>query len=180
MAQIAVFTAADGSVQYIQPFNNVYVPVEENPARTFIHLESGIENVTIDGEHKATHRLATIEEIAAKDCPIGADWKIIDDGSLPDNYFRGAWLHDGNGGVSVDMDKAVYIHKNNLRILRSPELSSLDIQYQRATEGADTDTLSAIVARKNALRDVTKNPAIAAATTPDQLKIAGINVINGA
>jgi hypothetical protein len=70
--------------------------------------------------------------------------------------------------ITINMAKARDIHRAKMRDARSPLLSDLDIAYQRATEaGADT---SAIVAKKQALRDVTADPAIEAAQTVEELK----------
>ena len=71
-------------------------------------------------------------------------------------------------GFGIDMAKAKEIHKENIRAVREPLLSALDIEYQRATEtSADT---SAIVAKKNALRDAPADSAIDAATDEASLK----------
>ena len=71
-------------------------------------------------------------------------------------------------GFGIDMAKAKEIHKENIRAVREPLLSALDIEYQRATEpSADT---SAIVAKKNALRDAPADSAIDAATDESSLK----------
>ena len=71
-------------------------------------------------------------------------------------------------GFGIDMAKAKEIHKDNIRIAREPLLAALDIEFQRALEtSADT---SAIVAKKQALRDAPADSAIDAATTADELK----------
>ncbi len=71
-------------------------------------------------------------------------------------------------GFSVDMAKAREIHKNNIREARTPKLAELDIEFQKAQEtSADT---SAIVAKKNALRDAPADSGIAAASDTDALK----------
>ena len=71
-------------------------------------------------------------------------------------------------GFGIDMAKAKEIHKENIRAVREPLLSALDIEYQRATvTSADT---SAIVAKKNALRDAPADSAIDAATDESSLK----------
>lgn len=70
--------------------------------------------------------------------------------------------------ITIDMSKAREIQRDRMRTARAPKLDALDVSYQRAHEtGADT---SAIVAQKQALRDVTVDPAIEAAQTPDALK----------
>ena len=71
-------------------------------------------------------------------------------------------------GFGVDMAKAREIHKTNIRIARTPKLAELDIEFQKAQEtSADT---SAIVAKKQALRDAPADSGIAAASTADELK----------
>ena len=55
--------------------------------------------------------------------------------------------------ITINLDKAKLIKKDNLRIDRAPLLTDLDVQFQRALEaGSDT---SAIVAEKQRLRDIT-------------------------
>ena len=71
-------------------------------------------------------------------------------------------------GFGIDMAKAREIHKTNIRTARTPKLQELDIEFQKAQEtGADT---SAIVAKKNALRDAPADSGIAAASDTDALK----------
>ena len=79
--------------------------------------------------------------------------------------------------IKTDIAKAKEIHKANIRILREPKLAELDIEFQKAQEtSADT---SAIVAKKNALRDAPANSAIDAATTPDELKASWDTAVLG-
>ena len=71
-------------------------------------------------------------------------------------------------GFGIDMAKAKEIHKEKIRIARKPKLAELDIEFQRALEtGADT---SAIVAKKQALRDAPAADAISTATSESELK----------
>jgi len=71
-------------------------------------------------------------------------------------------------GFGIDMAKAREIHKTNIRRARAPKLAELDIEFQKAQEtSADT---SAIVAKKQALRDAPADSGIASASTADQLK----------
>ena len=66
------------------------------------------------------------------------------------------------------MSKAKDIHKDNIREARKDKLAALDIEFQKAQEtSADT---SAIVAKKNALRDAPAASAINAATNVAELK----------
>lgn len=71
-------------------------------------------------------------------------------------------------GFGIDMTKAKEIHKTNIRIARTPKLQELDIEFQKALEtSADT---SAIITKKQALRDAPADSAIDAATDEAALK----------
>ncbi len=66
------------------------------------------------------------------------------------------------------MSKAKDIHKDNIREARKDKLAALDIEFQIAQEtSANT---SAIVAKKQALRDAPAASAINAATNVTELK----------
>jgi hypothetical protein len=79
--------------------------------------------------------------------------------------------------ITVNMNKARDIHRARLREARAPLFAALDVAFQRAMEsGADT---AEIVAKKQALRDVTKDPAIDAAQTTDELKAVRPAVFEG-
>ena len=93
-----------------------------------------------------------------------------------DNYFRDAWKHD-NGVVSVDMVKAVEVHKEKLRHRRADKLAKLDVDYMKADELGDNSSKAAIRNKKQALRDITSHPDITNATTPEQLKLAALSVL---
>lgn len=94
-----------------------------------------------------------IEAIKAKDTP--ADSIIVDSASLPhaDDDFFNAWELNGVN-ITVNLNKAKDITKTRLRFERVPLFATQDILFQRAQEtGAD---ISAIVAEKQRLRDITK------------------------
>ena len=70
--------------------------------------------------------------------------------------------------IKIDMTKAKEIHKDKIREAREPKLAALDIEFQKALEtGAST---TAIVAKKQALRDAPADSGIAAASDADALK----------
>ena len=71
-------------------------------------------------------------------------------------------------GFGIDMAKAREIHKTKIREARTPLLAALDVEFQKAQEtSADT---SAIVSKKQALRDAPADSGIAAASDADALK----------
>lgn len=71
-------------------------------------------------------------------------------------------------GFGIDMAKAREIHKKNIRNARVSKLAELDIEFQKAQEtSADT---SAIVAKKQALRDAPADSSIGSASDTAALK----------
>ena len=116
----------------------------------------------------------TIEQIAEKDLPVGVTtYSIVEDSVIPtDRSFRDSWVGNGVGlstaTVVEDMSKAKEIHKTNIRLARTEKFKELDVEYQRATEtSADT---SAIVAKKQALRDAPAASGITTAVNTTDLK----------
>ncbi len=70
--------------------------------------------------------------------------------------------------ISINLDKAKEIHKNNIRVARYPKFQDLDVQFQKALEtGGDT---TEIVASKNLLRDATSTILIEQASNINELK----------
>ena len=111
---------------------------------------------------------AEIEQRSWDKLPLDAiNPHFVNDDQIPkDRTFRNAWKHD----LSVDMPKAVEIHKTKLRDLRAPKLVMLDVEFMRAVEAGDTNKQAEIGVKKQALRDITDDPRIAAAKTPEELK----------
>tara|TARA_B100000424_G_scaffold76445_1_gene56786 strand:+ start:424 stop:909 length:486 start_codon:yes stop_codon:yes gene_type:complete len=121
----------------------------------------------------ATDKPFTVQEVADKDVPDGVSYSIVEDSSVPtDLSFRDAWKGVGIGTtgatVTEDITKAKEIHKTNIRLARASKFTDLDIEYQRALEtSADT---SAIVAKKQALRDAPAASGITTAANVTDLK----------
>ena len=112
---------------------------------------------------------------------IGAMQYNAADYSIPaDRTFRQAWTAGPtpeDGVISVDMPRAREIWRDKIRLAREAEFARLDAEFIRTLEtGADT---SAIVKKKQALRDAPNDLAIDAANTPDELRAvqpAGLTV----
>jgi hypothetical protein len=81
--------------------------------------------------------------------------------------------------ITVNMDKARDIKKDMIRAERNPKLAALDVEFMRAVEQGDTELQATIVAKKQALRDATDDPAILAAQTPDELKAVVPTALQG-
>jgi hypothetical protein len=109
----------------------------------------------------------SIEQVVQKDVPPNVSYIFVTDEDLLDNDFYNAW-EIVSKKLQINLDKAKEIHRDKIRAARTPLLSKLDVQFQRALEtSADTKD---IVAQKQALRDATEDSKIAAATTTDAIK----------
>ena len=121
----------------------------------------------------ATNKVFTVQEVADKDVPDGVSYSIVEDSTIPtDQSFRDAWVGVGIGTtgatITEDITKAKEIHIKQIRLARASKFTDLDIEYQRATEtSADT---SAIVAKKQALRDAPAASGITTAANANDLK----------
>lgn len=98
--------------------------------------------------------------------------RVMPDEAVPsDRSFRNAWCDETPEPViDIDMPKARNIQRDRMRAARAPKLAALDVDYMRALEAGDEQGKNKIVADKQALRDVTADPAIEAAQTPEELK----------
>jgi len=177
-----IYTRADGGMSVMGPCEGarlalgvtlpdgqVITDSVPRPIDTFLRRWP-VEGATADW---AETESAFIARIIDKDVPKDAtDVQIVGGNDIPaDRVFRNAWKSE-LGGVGVDMPKALEIHRNKLRELRAPKLAALDVEYMRALEQSDGAKMATIAAKKQALRDVTADPALIAAQTPEELKAA--------
>ena len=106
---------------------------------------------------------------------------IADETILPEgdnDVFRPAWTLASkrtiNGvetcNIGHDLPKCREIHRGKLRELRRPLFTENDLAIRDAQIEGDSVKLTAAVARRNALRDVTADARIDAAQTPEALK----------
>ena len=142
-----VYTKPDGNLAVVTPVINTF----PSP-----------ENMT---EDEALAR-------ALSKLPAGAvNPVVVEEAAIPtDRAYRDAWSVSGNS-VIHDMTKAREIHKNKLRELRATKFPKLDIDYMRADEAGNNALKIQIAQQKQSLRDVTADPRIAAAQTPEELKL---------
>ena len=73
-------------------------------------------------------------------------------------------------GFGINMAKAKEIHKANIRIARTPKLTELDVEFQKALETDDATKKAEVISKKQALRDAPADSAIDAATDEASLK----------
>lgn len=143
-----IYTRPDGGISIVHPIRNTF-PVPE---------------------------ILTDDEIVARawaKLPAGAiNPQIVEMVVVPsDRTFRNAWKQSG-GTIVCDMAKAREIHRDRLRAIRAPKFAPLDAAWFKAAEVGDETVKAAVAAKKQALRDVTIDPAIDAAKTPEELKVA--------
>jgi hypothetical protein len=115
-------------------------------------------------ETERAHALSLQSRGAAPGAVLGFNMNIPNK-----RTFRKAWRFV-NGKVEVDMSFAKDLKREQLRRMRSPLMSALDVEYMRADEKGDSIGKARIASQKQALRDVTLDPAIDAARTPDELE----------
>lgn len=97
---------------------------------------------------------------------------------LAQDNFRDAMRFDrtGAGCVRHDMDHCREIHKNTIREQRARLMRNADADFFKqleawlAAQPGLPAGLQAVMAQKQALRDATADPAIAAAATPEELR----------
>jgi len=82
--------------------------------------------------------------------------------------------------IGVNIDKAKNLQKNRFREVRTPLLEALDVDYQRADEAADASEKTAVATKKQALRDVTADATLDAATTADEVRAVWDTAVLGA
>jgi hypothetical protein len=82
--------------------------------------------------------------------------------------------------INIDMEVAKNIWRDKIRAARAPILASLDVDYQRADESNDAARKTEVVASKQALRDATADPRIAAATSVENLRAAWPSALGAA
>lgn len=173
------YTRPDGGVSVVHPAPNARF-LRAGPQRVVPAYEAGaLRDIATFEAFERDHPEAFAEtedeflaRVIAKDVPTDAtNARVLDVSDLPDAAFRNAWSIEKDK-VAVDMPKARAIHRDRLRQRRTALLEALDVESLRAIERmfSTHPELAAIVAKKQALRDVTADPAIAAAKTPAELK----------
>jgi hypothetical protein len=78
--------------------------------------------------------------------------------------------------IIVNPDKAKAIWKDKWREARKPLLASLDIEFMKAVETADSEKQAEIASKKQALRDVTQTEIVG--NTPEEIKAVWPSVLN--
>lgn len=107
------------------------------------------------------------------------DWTVVPDSFvLPDDReFRGAWEFDHRKKrISINLEKARDIRRDQLRAERVELFERLDIAYGRADEAGDAAAKKEVAAERQRLRDITNDPRLDAATQLEHLREVTISV----
>lgn len=136
--------------------------IEISPPVPFDRMvrEAGTDNISPEWAETEDEFLA---RIMAKDVPPTAtEVRIINVADIPaDRTYRNAL----NPDLTHDMVKARDLHRDRVRHARKPLLAELDVIYQRADEAGETAAKRVIAARKQVLRDATRDARIDACRT---------------
>ena len=97
----------------------------------------------------------SLEELANKDIPSNATWKIVSESEIPSDTTFISALRLENNEIVTDINIAKEIWIDKFRSARTPLLAALDISFMRAVEAGDADLQKEIASKKQALRDVT-------------------------
>ena len=72
--------------------------------------------------------------------------------------------------IGVNVAKAKNLQKDRFRQVRTPLLEAWEGDYQMADEAADASAKTTVATKKQALRDVTANATLDAASTADEVR----------
>lgn len=147
-----IYSRSDGALSIIHPVRNTYPHPED----------------LTDDEVLAR---------AMKDVPPDAlNVHVLDETEIPtDRTFRNAWIYQNNK-IEPDLDQSKEIKKAQLRLERKPLLEALDAAFMKALEDQDSEAIAQIKTKKQRLRDITKEPALLNAQTPEEIKQVTIPV----
>jgi biotin carboxylase len=84
--------------------------------------------------------------------------KFITDENIPANReFRNAWVDiTDDNNVNICCNKAKELKLEELRRVRNAKLAETDMEFTRAIESDDADLISAVKAKRTALRNATE------------------------
>lgn len=173
-----VWQFGDGSVMYTLVDPALRLP-KETEAQQLVRVKERTGPMLRVSNIRRDHTIMTNAEYADYVKQLGDGALATFVGTISDEAFmsafdgardfRGAWRHGGSG-ISVDLAIAKEIKCTQLRNARAPLLKEADVAFSKALESGDKAAQAAVAATKQALRDVTDDPAIEAATTIEELR----------
>lgn len=141
-----------------------------NPPITCVVFQSGENKVNVLFPTPSYLETHTLEEVIQKDIPAGIPYEITTKDQLPQTPgLSSAWVanFESYQGVSIDLDKAKVIYKQNIDNRVFIESAPLTEEYVRLLAiGGDT---SAVTAKLVVLDNCKTNTNYLSATTVDEL-----------
>jgi hypothetical protein len=175
-----IFTRPDGGLSVVHPVEGarlarkVTIGKDQFVSEKPIPIDQFFRRWPVEGAFAdwAETEDQFVARILSKDLPSNAiNPQIVEADAIPtDRTYRNAWSHSGSG-IAVDMEVAREIQRDILRRMREPLLADLDLVFMKALEQGDVAATKEAALQKQVLRDVTDDPAIEAALTPDALKL---------
>lgn len=183
MTNVIIFTNQDDQVCLMQPCDDVYIKLSNGDFETYssqpmIPVFSEDNEITWISDPDI--RPATIEEIAERDVPKlgGTEFFIVERESLPsDPYFFKAWVNS-RGSISIDMARAREVQKSVLTVLAEPKIESLMDDLMMSLASGNVDQAAIIAAKRQQLINITNSPEISEAASLEELKQAGLSILN--
>lgn len=130
-----------------------------------------IETDCLDKLHPDTRaQIASWREMTQAEFEAYRELNATLKGGLPEAGMRLALRDPGSGKLECDMPAARELWRKHMRRARQPMLDDLDRRHNRAVGQRKQTEADTIEAARQVLRDVTADPAIEAATTPDALR----------
>ena len=162
-----IYTRPDGGVSVVNPAPQAKQLSETEDAFVLRVAAKDVPVTLINPPVGVSEMMARADAtrmgFAYRDTPF----QIVEATAIPvDRTFRNALKSD----LTFDMPKCRDIWRDKLRELRRPKMQILDAAYMQADERGDTVEKTRLAAEKQKLRDVTADPAIEAAQTPEELK----------
>ena len=133
------------------------------------HAGGGVGVMHASPEQEESALSAYADKWAGTDFAYISHRKIGEGEIPPDRTFRNAWVDSGEKIVQ-DMPKCREIWRNRLRELRGPKFEPLERAQRTALASGNMVEARRLEVELQKLRDVTADPAIEAAATPEQLK----------
>jgi hypothetical protein len=120
-------------------------------------------------EFERAASIANVNAEIAKARLDSVSWRIVPDNEVPaDRTFRDAWKDAGQ--IAVDMPKARAIQRARISKARDAALPVINAELIDALQTKNATEQARATAKKTALNNVTADPRIDAASTPEALK----------
>lgn len=147
--KVFIFNDDDGYMAIGTPCYQSYMNDQEKDAFLMQAIEKSVPKKS-DGSNRLVF-IKTQEELKVADIFIDA--------------FS---INETDGSIFFNRPRAIELKKKEFRLRRKPLLEELDVEFMKSLETGDTELTAQIIAKKQALRDVT-NIDMSNYITPSEL-----------